>query len=585
MLPLGVSTASAQTIQDINNATRQSEQIQREQELRRYEQQQRDERSAKPSTTLQVAPPETAPAVQNQTCRDIKVIEIKNASLLSARTKKKLIGPYVNRCLGVNEIQALLSDITKEYIDRGYATTRAYIPTQDLSTGTLQILVVEGKVGSVQHGDEKAGENVVSVDYLDDNVVSLDHVESNGVILGNAFPGVEGDVLKLADLEQGIDQLNRLQSNHVTMDIQPGKQPGESKVIINNQRTKPWHVNATLDDYGTRSTGRSQTSVTASLDNPIGVNEFISYTRRESLPLRDNFVNSMSNNVFLSVPYGYTTLSAGYSDSDYSSLLNTPGGVSLRLTGDSYTVYGKIENNIYRFHNDRVNISSTLSSKTFNNYLAGQKLAVSSRRLSVVDADVNYSTDLAGGFVNMGAGISRGLPIFNALEDLPGIPKGEVPHAIFTKYRATLGYTRPFMLANQNMAFSTQAAGQIADRALYGSEQLSIGSIYTVRGFYESSLANDHGAYMRNDLSLTRQVGYIADGVPVLLRPYLGLDVGYVSGKVTGSARGTMAGAAAGFSIIAGRWFFDLYSSRALHRPNNIRSEGFMSFGRMSVTF
>ena len=32
------------------------------------------------------------------------------------------------------------------YIDRGYVTSRAYLPQQDLSSGELRVIVVEGRL-------------------------------------------------------------------------------------------------------------------------------------------------------------------------------------------------------------------------------------------------------------------------------------------------------------------------------------------------------------------------------------------------------------------------------------------------------
>ena len=564
LLILVATPAFAQTIQDINNAARQSEQIQREQELRRQDQILRDEMSAQPPTRLEAPAPVLPAAPASPVCRDIQNIVLKDAKLLSSSEQKALVQPYEGQCLRVDDIQMLLSDITRVYIDKGYATSRAYIPAQDLTTGTLQILIIEGRVSKIEINDGQCKKSL----------------NAKG-----AFPDVVGEPLNLTDFEQGIDQLNRLQSNRVTMDIKPGDKPGDSIVVINNTPGKRWQVNTGIDNYGVRSTGRVQTSATASIDNPLGGNEFFSYTRRESVPFRDDEKSSQSNNLYFSVPYGYTTFSAGVFDSDYNSTLNTPGGVALSLSGTSLSIFGKVDYTAYRHKNDKLNLSSTVTYKNNKNYLANQILDVSSRRLSVVDVDADYSTIAGGGFLQLGMGISKGIKIFNALDDQPGLPQGQVPHAQFTKLRATAAYTKPFKVQYQQMAYSTQVSAQTSDRAMYGSEQLSIGSIYTVRGFYDESLANDKGVYMRNDLSMSLPIGDIVPCVPATLRPYLALDAGAVSGHTNSTAHGALIGSAAGISLISGPVFFDVYVSRALLKPSSIDDEGFMTFARLSVTF
>ena len=44
-----------------------------------------------------------------------------------------------------------------------------------------------------------------------------------------------GEPLNLRDLEQGLDQLNRLRSVDLTADIAPGSQPGASRIILRSR--------------------------------------------------------------------------------------------------------------------------------------------------------------------------------------------------------------------------------------------------------------------------------------------------------------------------------------------------------------
>ncbi len=46
-----------------------------------------------------------------------------------------------------------------------------------------------------------------------------------------AFPQAEGQVLNLRDIEQGLEQLNRMSSRALTVDILPGSREGFSGCI------------------------------------------------------------------------------------------------------------------------------------------------------------------------------------------------------------------------------------------------------------------------------------------------------------------------------------------------------------------
>ena len=90
-------------------------------------------------------------------CFPIQDIELKGADSLSAADRNRLLKPYIGQCLGVTQLNELLKVITDYYIAQGRVTSRAYLPQQDLSSGHLQVLVVEGKLEGLKgHPDDYA---------------------------------------------------------------------------------------------------------------------------------------------------------------------------------------------------------------------------------------------------------------------------------------------------------------------------------------------------------------------------------------------------------------------------------------------
>ena len=113
--------------------------------------------------------------------------------------------------ISLPQINQMLNKITDLYIEKGYITSRAYMtmPQKRLKRGILEIKIVEGKLSKVE-----------------------------GLGLGQvltAFPFMIGGVLNLRDIEQGIDQLNRLPSNSATMDIKPDDKNEYSKLEVKNK--------------------------------------------------------------------------------------------------------------------------------------------------------------------------------------------------------------------------------------------------------------------------------------------------------------------------------------------------------------
>jgi hemolysin activation/secretion protein len=556
---LSAPNAIALTPAEIAAGQQQAEQLQREEQQRLREQTRRDLELKKPRTQLP-APVVVAPERGVGACRDIREVRIKGATLLKAERINLIAAVYAKRCLGVGDIEKLLADLTNAYIAAGYISVRAYLPQQDLSTGILEILVIEGKVEKIQIND--AGKGSVSV--------------------GNVAPGLIGSPLNLRDFEQTLDQINRLASNNATFDIQPGSQPGDSVVVINNSPARPWRVGLTYDNQGSASTGKEQAGLNLSWDNLLGLDDFVSVTHRRANPYYAGREASWSNSLTYVVPFGYTTATLSLSDSAYASLLTPASGAILHSRGTSNQVALRLDHVLYRNQTSRWNLAAGLTTKESENYLEGILLGVSSRRLTPLDIDSSYTTGFAGGALTLDFGYARGLKLLNALDDASGLPSVS-PRAQFGKWKYGGNYNLPFKAGELNWSFTSALTAQKSESVLYGSEQISIGGIYSVRGFVRNSLSGDDGYYLRNDLGV--RIPFAGPGGHAgTLRPYLALDHGRVSNRVAGVPSGSLTGMAAGFSLILGSVSLDLFHAIGLNEPSSMLHEGGATFFRLSAT-
>ena len=140
----------------------------------------------------------------------------------------------------------------------------------------------------------------------------------------------------------------------------------------------------------------------------------------------------------------------------------------------------------------------------------------------------------------------------------------------------------PVELWNTPFTFSTSLVGQNGQHVLYGSEQLSIGGLSSVRGFYTTSLAGDDGFYARNELAFVRQ--FKLDGIGQgFIRPFVAIDHGEVSNHVPGVPEGKLTGAAAGLRVGVGAVSLDLFYTEALSRPQTLRREPGQTWFRISL--
>ena len=564
-LSLGVMTSIAtfaQTPADIAAAQRQAEIIQRqEQERLRRDQEDVLRRSERVEgmDTRSLQPKIEIPAI-GAPCRTIQSVEINGAPNLSATVRQRIIDEFSGRCLDVGDIERILAEDTKNYIDRGYITTRAYLPPQDLSTGRLEILVIEGVVEKIMIDDSGA----------------------HSISIGNVFPGVEHDVLDLRALEQGIDQINRLASNNAQLDIQPGEKPGTSTVVVHNQPRSPLHLNLSVDNQGSESTGKYQTGVSVSADNLLNFNELLSGTHRESTPGDPGRTYSASDSLNFSIPFGYSTLSLGTSRSRYVSAIALPSGLELISTGNSKTDNVRLDRVLYRDQSNRATLAATITTKESKNYLAQQFLTVSSRDMTVFDLDGNFSTGFLGGALSLDLGYAQGLNAMGALRDASGLPDWAA-RAQFAKYKAGYNYSLPFRMADKDAAFTSQLTSQRANSTLFGSEQISIGGLYSVRGFVRNTLSGDNGYYWRNEISVRQPL--VIGGEAISTRIYAGYDTGTVWNIAQNVAQGRLTGMVVGISANWRGVSWDFFNTRPLTLPNTMVKEFSQAWFRLALSF
>ncbi|MFQ3199729.1 MAG: hemolysin activation/secretion protein [Zhongshania sp.] len=545
---------------DINDAARQLQRIQQEQQLKQQLQYEEDLKSSKPPANLDQPIEEIKPSIPSVACKDIDEIKLVGLKKLTLKDVKSIVKRYQLRCLNVSDIEQLMAEVTAIYIQKGYITSRVYLAEQDLKDGILILQVLEGELEKVEVKDNDA----------------------KSISVFNVFPGKVGEPLNLRDIEQAVDQINRLQSNNVTMSIAPGTSGGESILILENQIRKPWKINSSYDNYGSKSTGKEQGSLNFSFDNPLGFNDFLSLTYNRTIPYDGDKKGSESSSLTYVVPFGYNTLSLNGSRSKYSSPLNLESGAVLISSGRSGNLSLRLDRSIFRDKKSKWNVSSSITNKETKSYIGGEFLSISSRELSILDVDSTYTHFLSKGIATLTFGYAKGVDWFGSLDDPSGLPS-IAPQAQFGKWKYGASYSSNFRLKKQPVSISSRLAGQYSHDVLYGSEALLIGGIYTVRGFSSNSLSGESGFYWRNDITLPLKINPIA-GFASSLRVYMGLDHGRIINNSLNVPEGSLTGAAVGVTLSIASLNIDVYTSKALNKPSYMPDESYISYFRLSIS-
>lgn len=453
------------------------------------------------------------------------------------RQKNKVIG----RCLGGKGINLLMAQLQNILIDRGYITSRILAPQQDLKSGVLRLVVMPGYI-------REARLTAQSDDYL---------------WLASAFPATDGKLLDLRDIEQGLENLQRLPTVQASMEIVPGEMPGQSDIVINRQQERFWRVDASLDDSGSNATGRYQGNLTLSLDNPLALSDLFYLSGSHNL---DGNGGKSSKNLsgHYSVPLGYWQFLLTASQYDYVQTVAGANG-DYQYSGKSKNVDFQLSRVLHRSGSQKTTLSADVLAREQQNFINDTEIAVQRRQTAAWKLGLQHRHYLGNATLDGGVSYQRGTRWFGA-QPAPEEQWGEATAlSKILQFNAQLNL--PFALGGQRFRFTSRYQRQMSSTPLTSTDMFSIGNRWTVRGFDgERTLTASHGWYVRND---------IAWSTPLPGQEfYLGADYGEVGGAGSETLVGKhLAGGVAGLRGQYLRASYDLFAGIPLDKPDGFKTE------------
>ncbi len=487
----------------------------------RYEQERQEEERLSRQKVIEKEPskievPSTMPApvkrsslgrVEGVNCFALDNIKIEGAGLFPEKERQRLIKKYLEKCLTAVEINSILEEITNWYIEKGYVTARVYVPEQNILKGTLVLTVLEGTVQEVRQNDNSLG----------------DRLEVFG-----AFPIPRDRKLNIRDIEQGLDQLNKVPSNNAQTKILPGDEAGTSIIEVTNEQEDKFRgyfeINNSLN-----ADGAPKMNLRLEKDNLFHVDDQIQYIYGTGVEKTANEDVNRNHAVYLTFPVEYLTFRPSYSY--YRSLTNLDiGGVKYPYESFTDNINMYVDYVTYRWKSSILTLSAGLIYKDRRTYFAEERLYALSRRTSNMEYSVDYTDKFGSGFYDLKFSVVQGTRLFSVPGNDPLQTGSEYPKPEFVKYLVDYSVCNYFMCG---LKFCSNGRFQVSNSTLYSEEQIGVGDRYTVRGFNKGFFLGDDGFYVRNELSLPFYYEGKNSFVRAVWSPeiFVGLDFGYASKK------------------------------------------------------
>lgn len=496
----------------------------------------------------------------------IEKIELSDKyKLFKKKEIKKIEKKYENKSLKNSEVKQLLFDFINQAVEKGYTTTRVGISQDRGYDGKiLRLEVHAGKIDSV--------------------ILNNDNFFDKAKVF-TSFPTNKNKILKLQDIEQMVDQFNKINSNNLKIDIIPGRYNETSTLKLENIQTRKFILNLSYNNYGNESTGRDRGRLDFSYDNLFGINDniYLIYqrgrnsrlNRSDQISRQDWEKEKLNEDWYLnySFPFRNWSFSMNYSHSYYK---NSYDGFSIfDITGKSTQFNPTFDRIIYRNRYSKLSITGGLKVKRNESYL--EDIELNDRKLTIGSLGLSHSRLFYKGLLGIDFTYDRGLPWFEAEKNDKTSKKN--PKSEFNRYNLIINWYKPINLGKKQFIYKFLGVGQYSDDTMHQSEKISLGDEYTVRGYKEDSLSGDSGYYLRNELSYNLYMKKAG-----VLTPYIGYDYGEIWNNFTDDKykKGYISGYALGLKYSINEFYFDLTYSKPLNVSNYItknQDEVYFKFG------
>lgn len=392
----------------------------------------------------------------------VSEIRFSGNETLPAEDLKTVVDHFLGKEINFKVVDNIVSAVKEHYRSQGYMATYAYVPPQSLKEGILEVTVVEGRLGSFE---------IVGNKWF------------SSALLKRQFSIHPNEIIKYEHFRGDLERLNQHRDIDARIVLKPGATPGTSDVQLEVKDQHPYHLNADMNNLGTRDTGRYRYGTTFSHTNVTG--------NMDDLAVRYQFGrDAWAVAGDYSVPVNYHGTRVG---GTVTHAKNQVGGdfSILDIEGDATTYGAYATHPILKRENFQTDLRVGIERKDIENRILG---FVSGK--DEID-DVNMGLQMEGKDKLGKTNSSHMFYLGKNGDEGDDLVTGTRTAGSFYVYRGSL--TRQQKLSDKVFGV-LKISGQLSPDDLPVSEQIRLGGAYTVRGYEEGEYLGDYGVYTNIEL-------------------------------------------------------------------------------------
>ena len=384
----------------------------------------------------------------------------------------EVTAPYKNRVLTTEDLERLRLALTLLYVNRGYITSGAIIPDQDVTFGVITVQIIEGTLSRI----DVEGHDWFRAGYI------RDRVERGAQTPLRLEPLQER--LQLLQQDPRIEQINA--------ELRPGDKRGDSLLHVRVKEASPWKAWLDFNNYQTPVVGAERGLATIAHQNVTGNGDAFSFTYGKSRGVNPIIDTSYS----LPLNRYDTTFIASYRRNDF--LVVEDAFRFLDLNAEAEIIGFTLRQPIYRTVSDEFAVAIT-GERLYNKItsifddIPGQPLEFipgsSNTGVNTVSAlrfTQEYTHRTPSSVIAARSRFSLGIDVLGAT-----INRGPVPDGQFFSW---LGQVQAVKRMDEwgGLQILGRMDMQLANDRLFPLEQVPVGGRFSVRGYRENTLIRDN---------------------------------------------------------------------------------------------
>lgn len=403
-------------------------------------------------------------------------LDVSRVPLLDTDDFRALASRYLGETLTLGDLQRLIDEVVVYSRESDRPVVDVLVPEQDVTGGTVQVVVLEGRLGTVSTVNNRWFRS----SFLAENI---------------RLRG--GEPVSARSLQEDLAWLNRNPFRQVDAVFIPGAEPGTTDIRLQVQERFPVRVYASYENSGNEFIGRDLWSAGFNWGNVFDTDHQFGYQYDRNSGSEGNLEGHHLNYV-APLPFRHIlTLTASHVETD-SSLLADVFDVGGRSTRFGARWWMPLKRGSYETLEH--GLQGGIDFKRTNNNLDFFGNTVIDDAAELAQFAVQYAGSLPdrGGLNSWYVDLvysPGGLTSKNEDEFLDRIRSDATADYAY----ARLGYDRLTRLP-QRFTWSLGVSVQQSGDRLLPSEQIGVGGQATVRGFEEREISGDSGVLVTNEL-------------------------------------------------------------------------------------